>query len=25
VMWALVAYSLSFGAGNSFIVGFHNM
>jgi len=25
VMWALVGYSLSFGAGNSFIGGFHNM
>src|SRR5258708_3864458 len=25
VMWALVGYSLSFGAGNSFIGGLHNM
>src|SRR6266699_7313242 len=25
VIWALVGYSLSFGAGNSFIGGLHNM
>src|SRR5437868_4161824 len=25
VMWALVGYSLSFGAGNGFIGGLHNM
>src|SRR5881628_2552348 len=25
VLWALVGYSLSFGSGNSFIGGFHNL
>src|SRR5262244_2459418 len=25
VVWALVGYSLSFGSGNSFVGGFHNM